>query len=79
MHQKVLESSSNASKSSQNMSAGTFREVWKGLTKFDRSLTKTMTRPKSRFDQLFFDHWKEHIKTFDWILHRSKMDKKQGS
>ena len=36
-----------------------------------------MTRPKSRFDWPLFYHWKEHIKTFDLILHGSKTDEKR--
>ena len=63
------------------MVEGTFREVWKVwpmLTRVDHSwpsLTKIMSIPKSRFDRPL----EEYIKTFDLILHGSKMDEKRGS
>ena len=37
-----------------------FDQSWPELTKLDRSLTKTMTKPKSRLDWPFSDHWKEY-------------------
>ncbi len=86
------ESSLNASKSSQNTVRSTFvrfgkvwpmltkfDESWLELTKSDRSLTKTMTRTKSRLDRPFSDNWKEYIKTFNSTLHGSKTDEKRGS
>ena len=38
-----------------------------------------MIRPKARFDWPLSDHWKEHIKTFNSILHGLKTDEKWGN
>ena len=56
-----------------------FGKVWPELTKFDQSLTKTLTGPKARFDELTPDHWIRHIKSFNSELYGSKTDEKRES
>ena len=60
-------------------SLGRFDQVWPGLTKFDRGLTETLTRPKAGSSRSPPNYWIEHVESFDSVLYGSEVDEKRGS